>query len=91
MFTKFKYQDAPKNFKIVDGVADSIGSDHKPFHLLCKSHTWERLDSDILAALSKMESKIGLKERMIASEPRLRQFISQSKCVTNSSGSYCVF
>ena len=30
-----------KNLKIVEGISKLLGSNHKPHHLLCKSHTVE--------------------------------------------------
>ena len=34
-----------KNLKIKEGVASKLNSTHIPYHVLCKSHTCERLDS----------------------------------------------
>ena len=45
-----------KNLKIEDGVAETLHSDHKPYHLLCKSHAVEAFDwsnLEILALGSK--------------------------------------
>ena len=49
-----------KNLKIGEGVAAKLGSNHVPFHLLCKSHTCERFDSDNLTTLATIEAKISL-------------------------------
>ena len=33
-----------KNLKIEDDVSKALGSNHKPYHLLCKSHLVEGFD-----------------------------------------------
>ena len=68
-----------KNLGIEKGVADMLGSSHIPYHLLCKSHTCERLDSDVLSALTEMEHKIRLKDHILSQEPRLRSFTGGCK------------
>ena len=42
---------ATKNLKIEDGIAAEFNSTHIPMHLLCKSHTVEKLDSSNLEVL----------------------------------------
>ena len=54
-----------KNVKIEDGVAEALQSRHVPYHILCKSHTCERLDTDNLATLSQFEAKVGLLEALL--------------------------
>ena len=44
-----------KNLKLGESVAAKLGSNHIPYHLLCKSHTSERLDADNLTTLSIIE------------------------------------
>ena len=73
---------ARKNLKIETAVGEVIGSEHIPIHILCKSHTCERLDQDNLLALSQIENKVELRQQIISREPRLRSFLGQSKCVT---------
>ena len=54
-----------KNLHIEDEVAKMLHSDHKPHHILCKSHTCEKLDHPCIAALSEIENEIGYAELVI--------------------------
>ena len=73
-----------KNLKIGEGVAAKLGSNHIPYHLLCKSHTCERLDADNLTTLSIIEAKIGLRDLIAKREPLLKSFLRQKKCVVEA-------
>ena len=66
--------------EVEKGLAEVLHSNHVPHHLLCKSHTCEQLDSDILSPLT--ENKIGLKKLIISQEPSLKSFLGNAKCVT---------
>lgn len=70
-----------KNLQIEKGIAEKLDSDHIPYHLLCKSHTCERMDSDNLSTLTNMEAKLDLKELIIQREAALKSFLRQSKSV----------
>ena len=50
-----------KNLKIEEGVATELGSNHIPFHILCKSHTCEKLDDSCINALVEIESELKYK------------------------------
>ena len=52
-----------------------------PLHLLCKSHTCERLDSENITTLAAIESKIFLRELILRREPQLKSFLRKNKCV----------
>ena len=52
-----------------------------PYHVLCKSHTCERMDQDNLFTLSQIEAKIGLRELLLKREPLLISFLRSSKSV----------
>ena len=54
-----------KNLKIEDGVAEALQSRNVPYHILCKSHTCERLNTDNLTTLSQIEAKVGLREALL--------------------------
>ena len=41
-----------KNLHIEEMIGESLNSDHRPLHLLCKSHTVEKLDAANLEILS---------------------------------------
>ena len=52
-----------KNLKIEDLIGESLGSDHRAYHLLCKSHTVEKLDATNLKVLATIEKSV--KQRVI--------------------------
>ena len=70
-----------KNLKIEEIVAEKLGSDHVPKHFLCKSHCCEKLDESCVNVLIKIEADIGYVDMMIKRQPRLKQFIRQSRCL----------
>ena len=47
-----------KNLKIVDKISKHLDLNHKPHHLLCKSHTVEKLDTSNLKVLSEVETNV---------------------------------
>ena len=73
-----------KKLKIEEGVALKMNSDHIPYHLLCKSHTCERLDADNLKTLVKLENKIDLRELIIQREAALKSFLRGNKCIVET-------
>ena len=70
-----------KNLLIGEGVAEALNSIHVPYHILCKSHTCERMDQDNLFTLSQIEAKIGLRELLLKREPLLKSFLRSSASV----------
>ena len=72
---------AAKNLEVVKAVSEVLKSSHLPYHLLCKSHTCERLDYDILSALIELENKINLRSAIVSKEQGLRSFLGCSKSV----------
>ena len=73
-----------KNLKIGERVAAKLGSNHIPYHLLCKLHTCERLDADNLTTLSIIEAKIRLRDLITKREPLLKSFLRQKKCAVEA-------
>ena len=73
-----------KNLEVEKYAADELGSSHIPYHILCKSHTCERLDSDNLTTLSNIEAKVGLRELLLKREPLLKSFLRSKKSVVES-------
>ena len=73
-----------KNLKIENGVAEALQSRHVPYHILCKSHTCERLDTDNLTTLSQLEAKVGLREALLKREPQLKSFLRSKKSVVEA-------
>ena len=70
-----------KNLSIENGVSLKIGSTYVPKHLLCKSHTVEKLDSCNLTVLSDIEYKLKLREKFEAVNPSLRSFFRGKKAI----------
>ena len=70
-----------KNLKIDHGVAEMLGSNHIPYHTLCKSHTCEKLDEACIKALVNIETEVKYSELIFKKQPQLKSFIRQTKCV----------
>ena len=70
-----------KNLLIEDGVAEKLGTDYKPYHLLCKSHTVEKLDHCNLTVRADIEGKVKLRQKLEAINPSLRTFFRGKKVV----------
>ena len=47
-----------KILKIEDLIGEYLGSDHQPYHLLCKSYTVEKLDATNLKVLATIETSV---------------------------------
>ena len=70
-----------KNLKVEYAVATALGSSHIPMHVLCKSHTCEKLDEACLKALIEVENIIKFADLVTKRQPQLKSFVRQSKCV----------
>ena len=46
-----------KNLRTKDTISNALGSNHDPYHLLCKSHTVEVLDRSNFNVLAEVEKK----------------------------------
>ena len=69
-----------KNLKIEDGIGESLNSTHRPYHLLCKPHTVEKLDvSNIIVLLSKVEALVKQRDTLESISPRLKSFFRGKK------------
>lgn len=70
-----------KNLHVEDEVATVLESQHKPLHILCKSHTCEKLDASCIDALVEIEKNIDYAQLLCKRQPELKSFIRQTKCV----------
>ena len=70
-----------KNLNVENSVADSLNSEHVPYHILCKSHTCERLDEDNLSTLAALEERLNLRDLILKREPLLKSFLRGSKSI----------
>ena len=68
-----------KNLKIEDGISESLGSTYKPIHLLCKSHTVEKLDTCNLEVLASFETKVKQRTVLESINPWLKSFFRGKK------------
>ena len=51
-----------RNLNIETEVAKQLGSSHIPFHILCKSHTCEKLDLTCIDTLVKIKEELKYSE-----------------------------
>ena len=58
-----------KNLKVETAVAKEPKSNHLPLHILCKSHTCEKLDEACINALVEIEREIKYAELLIKRQP----------------------
>ena len=63
-----------KNLEIENNFPQKIGSEHHPYHLLCKSHTVEALDRSNLKVLSMIEKKVNQRAIFENINPGLKSF-----------------
>ena len=70
-----------KNLQIEDLIAASFGSTYMPNHLLCKSHTVEKMDQSNIKVLGDLESQVKLKEKLGLINPSLRPFFRGKKAI----------
>ena len=56
-------------------MSDRLASNHIPIHILCKSHTCEKLDECCIDALIEVESQFE------HCRPQLKSFVRQSRCI----------
>ena len=68
-----------KDLKIVEGISKLLGSNHKPHHLLCKSHTVEKLDGCNLKVLAQIEEYVKQRKTLENICPRLKSFFRGKK------------
>ena len=79
--TNIMTDSVTKNLKTEHGVAEMLGSNHIPFHTLCKSHICEKLDEACIKALANIETEVKYSELIIKKQPQLKSLIRQTKCV----------
>ena len=70
-----------KNPKIEDLIGESLGSDHRPYHLLCKFHTVEKLDATNLEVLATIEKSVKQRELFESTNSSLKSFFRGKKNV----------
>ena len=62
------------NLEVEKMVPQTIGSNHIPCHILCKSYTVGKLNKSNLDVLSKLEKSVSLREKFESINPTLKPF-----------------
>lgn len=70
-----------KNLKIAAGIAENIGSQHVPYHVLCIVHTCEKMDANSLESIFDGEKEMGLREKILNKMPSLASFMRNKKTI----------
>lgn len=73
-----------KNLKVETAVSQELGTEHVPIHILCKSHTCEKLDETCIDTLIKVEKELDMANLIMKRQPQLSSFIRQNKCIVVS-------
>ena len=68
-----------KNLKTIDEISKHLDSNHKPHHLLCKSHAVEKLVTSNLKVLSEVETNVKQRNTLKNICPRLKSFFRGKK------------
>ena len=71
-----------KNFKIEVEVSQKLEPNQAPaIHLLCKSHTCEKLDECCLNTSKRTENDLNMTELVIQRSPQIKSFVKQTRCL----------
>ena len=73
-----------KNLKIEELVAKALQSNHKLYHLLCKSHVVEAFDFSNLGLLATVEDQLKFREKLTTINPKVRPLLRGSKIVVET-------
>ena len=65
-------------------IGESLGFDHRSYHLLCKSHTVEKLDATNLENLATIEKSVKQRELFESISPSLKSFFEGKKTVVEA-------
>ena len=84
--TAFMTESVNKNLKVEELVAETLQYNHKPYHLLCKSHVVEAFDHSNLDVLATVENQLKFHQKLIAINPTVNQFLCGSQYLVKT---YC--
>ena len=85
----FMSDSVAKNLLIEKTVAKSLNSTHEPYHILCKSHTLEKLDKSNLSVLNELEQSMKLRNTLESVNPALKPFF-RGKAAVVEAGIYAL-
>ena len=80
----FMTDSVTKNLKVEAATSETLGTEHIPLPILCKSHTFEKLDQGCLHALMKAEQQLKMSELISKGQPQLKSFIHQNNCIAKT-------
>ena len=63
-----------KTLKIEDGVAEQLGPNYKPTHLLFKSHLVDAFDRANIDVLSQVKKKLKFWKKLVSINPSVKSF-----------------
>ena len=72
-----------KKIGIENTIPNALGSNHHPYHLLCKSHTVETVRSN-LNVLAEVEKSVKQGEIFEDINPSIESFFHRKKCSSRS-------
>ena len=67
-----------KKLKVEVEVSQALETDHVPIHILCKSHTCEKLNESCVNALIQVEQQLKMADLIVTRHPRLKSFVRQT-------------
>ena len=85
----FMSDSIAKNLLLEKTVAKSLNSTHKPYHILCKSHTMEKLEKSNLSVLNELEQSMKLRNTLASINPALKTFF-RGKAAVVEAGIYAL-
>ena len=77
----FMTDSVTKNLEVEKYVAEKLGSDHIPHHILCKAHVVEKFDETNLKVLSNIEVQLQLRQKLECLNPSLKPFFRGKKAI----------
>ena len=78
----FMTDSVTKNLEVENLVSEMLGTTYIPIHILCKSHTCEKLDECCIDTIVEIEKQLKLADTITKRQPRLKSFVRQNKCLT---------
>ena len=70
-----------KKLKVEVEVSQALETDHVLIHILCKSHTCEKLDESCVNALIQVEQQLKMADLIVTRHPRLKSFVRQTNAL----------
>ena len=85
----FTTDSVPNNLEMEKMVPQTNGSNHIPYHILCKSYTVGKLNKSNLYVLRKLEKSVSLREKFESISPTLKPFFVARLLLSNLESPHC--